>query len=89
MSALPPTADMCGPTWDVRFGPKADLCSAKPNVRYGPIADIRCRFFINHQDDRTFVRAQRVEELTAYVEMRLHESGRLSILVRAEPRQVG
>jgi len=28
MSALPPIADMCGATRDVRFGPKADSCSA-------------------------------------------------------------
>jgi hypothetical protein len=25
MSALPPKADMCGATTDVRFGPKADI----------------------------------------------------------------
>jgi hypothetical protein len=25
MSALPPNADMCGATRDVRFGPKADI----------------------------------------------------------------
>jgi hypothetical protein len=25
MSALPPKADMCGATWDVRFGPIADI----------------------------------------------------------------
>jgi hypothetical protein len=25
MSALPPKADMCGATKDVRFGPKADI----------------------------------------------------------------
>jgi hypothetical protein len=25
MSALPPRADMCGATRDVRFGPKADM----------------------------------------------------------------
>jgi hypothetical protein len=25
MSALPPKADMCGVTRDVRFGPKADI----------------------------------------------------------------
>jgi hypothetical protein len=25
MSALPPKADMCGATSDVRFGPKADI----------------------------------------------------------------
>jgi hypothetical protein len=28
MSALPPKADMCSATRDVRFGPKADSCSA-------------------------------------------------------------
>ena len=28
MSALPPKADMCGATRDVRFGPKADSCTA-------------------------------------------------------------
>src|SRR5262249_20499005 len=26
MSALPPKADMCGATRDVRYGPKADIC---------------------------------------------------------------
>jgi len=26
MSALPPKADMCGATKDVRYGPKADIC---------------------------------------------------------------
>src|SRR5262249_21495911 len=28
MSALPPKADMCGATRDVRYGPKADSCDA-------------------------------------------------------------
>src|SRR5262249_14890753 len=28
MSALPPKADVCGATRDVRYGPKADSCSA-------------------------------------------------------------
>jgi hypothetical protein len=28
MSALPPKADMCGATRDVRFGPKADITAA-------------------------------------------------------------
>ena len=28
MSALPPKADMCGATRDVRFVPKADSCAA-------------------------------------------------------------
>jgi hypothetical protein len=28
MSALPPKADMCSATRDVRFGPKADSCGA-------------------------------------------------------------
>jgi hypothetical protein len=27
MSALPPKADMCGATRDVRYGPKADISS--------------------------------------------------------------
>src|SRR5262245_29444917 len=30
MSALPPKADMCGATRDVRFGPKADMPSLMP-----------------------------------------------------------
>src|SRR5262245_58100557 len=34
--ALPPKADMCGATSDVRFGPKADICSAKRHVRFTP-----------------------------------------------------
>jgi hypothetical protein len=28
MSTLPPKADMCGATSDVRFGPEADTCTA-------------------------------------------------------------
>jgi hypothetical protein len=32
MSALPPTAGMCGATRDVRFGPIADSCSAAIDV---------------------------------------------------------
>jgi hypothetical protein len=28
MSALPPKADMCAATGDVRYGPKADMASA-------------------------------------------------------------
>src|SRR5215831_13069218 len=32
MSALPPKADMCGATRDVRFGPKADMCGAQAHV---------------------------------------------------------
>ena len=40
MSALPPKADMCGATGDVRFGPKADMCSALAYVCFGPKADI-------------------------------------------------
>ncbi len=28
MSALPPKADMCGATRDLRFGPMADICGA-------------------------------------------------------------
>ena len=33
MSALPPKADMCGATRDVRFGPIADMNSALAYVR--------------------------------------------------------
>jgi hypothetical protein len=36
MSALQPKADMCGATWDVRFGPGADMCAAKGRVRFTP-----------------------------------------------------
>src|SRR5262245_28022312 len=39
MSGLPPKADMCSATRDVRFGPKADICGALSHVRFGPIAD--------------------------------------------------
>jgi hypothetical protein len=39
MSALPPKADMCGATSDVRFGSKADMCVAKSNVRFDPNSD--------------------------------------------------
>jgi hypothetical protein len=31
MSALPPKAEMCGATGDVRFGPKADIAYASIN----------------------------------------------------------
>jgi hypothetical protein len=40
MSAVPPKADMCGVTKDVRCGPIADSCSAQADVRFVPIADI-------------------------------------------------
>src|SRR5262245_24714568 len=36
MSALPPKADMCGATSDVRFGSKADMFHAKDNGRKSP-----------------------------------------------------
>ena len=35
MSALPPKADMCGATRDVRFGPKADIRVRSRLWRYG------------------------------------------------------
>jgi hypothetical protein len=35
MSALPPIADMCGATRDVRFGSLADIDQPKQNVRQG------------------------------------------------------
>jgi hypothetical protein len=34
MSALPPKADMCGATSDVRFGPIADSCTAAKPPRF-------------------------------------------------------
>src|SRR6516164_3298200 len=34
MFALPPKADMCGATRDVRYGPIADPCSAANNNSY-------------------------------------------------------
>jgi hypothetical protein len=34
MSALPPKADMCGATWDVRFGPLADIRPICPLSQY-------------------------------------------------------
>jgi len=40
MSALPPKADICGATSDVRFGSKADMCSARRHVRFTPNSDI-------------------------------------------------
>src|SRR5262249_1614207 len=36
MSALPPKADMCGATRDVRFGPKADLMCFSPRNSAAP-----------------------------------------------------
>src|SRR5262249_37769061 len=36
MSALPPKADMCGATRDVRFGPKADISARPTDVRFTP-----------------------------------------------------
>ena len=39
MSTLPPKADMCGATRDVRFGPIADMWSARADVCSGPKAD--------------------------------------------------
>src|SRR5262249_539802 len=35
MSALPPKADMCGATKDVRFGPLADSCGAAEGIDRG------------------------------------------------------
>jgi hypothetical protein len=32
MSALPPKADMCGATRDVRFGPIADMAATSPMI---------------------------------------------------------
>ena len=44
MSALPPKADMCGATRDVRFGPKADmLVSTNMFIERGQSARISMR----------------------------------------------
>jgi hypothetical protein len=40
MSALPPKADMCGATGDVRFGPKADIERTK-NIPLATISRYR------------------------------------------------
>ena len=42
MSALPPKADMCSATSDVRFGPIADSCSATKD-RYSITSPVRSR----------------------------------------------
>jgi hypothetical protein len=34
MSALPPKADMCSATMDVRYGPKADISEQAPKLSY-------------------------------------------------------
>ena len=34
LSALPPKADMCGATWDVRFVPKADMDLFKLGLKF-------------------------------------------------------
>jgi hypothetical protein len=36
MSALPPIADICGATWDVRYGPKADISHRACHVCFTP-----------------------------------------------------
>jgi hypothetical protein len=55
MSALPPKADMCGATRDVRFGPKADidnllnqLVSALLKLNWHVEAERLSGFKINH-----------------------------------------
>src|SRR5262245_18665437 len=40
MSALPPKADMCGATRDVRFGPIADIVQHGGDVRFVPKAEV-------------------------------------------------
>ena len=40
MSALPPKADMCGATRDVRFGPKADISEQAPKPSYLFFVDV-------------------------------------------------
>jgi len=45
MSALPPKADMCCATRDVRFKPKADICTAPVHVRFTPKSEHRALSF--------------------------------------------
>jgi hypothetical protein len=47
LSALPPKADMCDATRDVRFGPIADMCGATRHVGFGPEAEIS-KFLFDH-----------------------------------------
>jgi hypothetical protein len=63
MSALPPKADMCGATTDVRFGPIADSCTTANSLLFDYCVDARKdlrgnveakrfrRFHINHELD--------------------------------------
>ena len=39
MSALPPKAEMCGATGDVRFGPIADSCTAAKGTLFDHVID--------------------------------------------------
>src|SRR5215475_8389400 len=41
MSALPPKANMCGATRDVRFGPKADSCTAAKRTLFDHLVSSR------------------------------------------------
>src|SRR5262245_10978718 len=41
MSALPPKANMCGATRDVRFGPKADSCAAAKRTLFDHLVSSR------------------------------------------------
>ena len=49
VSALPPKADMCAATRDVRFGPKADILVVNRDARFtpvkGPIAEPCVKLF--------------------------------------------
>ena len=36
---MPPKADMCGATSDVRFGSEVDICGAKAHVRFALNSD--------------------------------------------------
>src|SRR4249919_1612941 len=59
MSALPPKADMCGATRDVRFGPKADIAPlldyfvGAPDEGIGDV-DIKCLCGFEIQDHLHF-----------------------------------
>jgi hypothetical protein len=42
MSALPPIADMCGATRDVRFVPEADIGQNRKTASWRSLQSVRC-----------------------------------------------
>ena len=88
MSALPPKADMCAATGDVRFGPKADIvahsiissaraCNAGGTVRPSAFAVVRLndQFELGRLFDRNIARLSATQNLID-VRSRPPETGR-------------